>query len=245
MFHLLLQAGNAANDTSKVVQNAGIVPPAASGPTQDVNTPMGILTGGGPFMTTLMILLLILLLLAIYFAIERLIVVSKAGKLDRNFMNNIRDYLMNGKIDSAKELCRAQSGPIPRVIEKGISRLGKPTKEISEAMEIAGRVEITRAEKNLHFINLVARMAPMIGFIGTIMGVIVIFHDIAGSSGEVSIKQVSHGLYLKMFSSAAGLTVGVIAFVFYHFVNSLVDSVSKKIERSTLEFLDMINEPGK
>ncbi|HTL80687.1 MAG TPA: MotA/TolQ/ExbB proton channel family protein [Bacteroidia bacterium] len=247
MHHFLLQITNAANDTAHAVQNAGIVSPAATPdqPTQEITTPMQILTGGGPFMTFLMLLLLILLVISIYFAIERLIVVSKAGKMDRNFMNNIRDYLLNGKIDSARELCRAQSTPVSRVIEKGISRLGKPTKEISEAMEIAGRVEVTRVEKNTHFINLVARMAPMIGFIGTIMGVIVIFHDIAGSNGDVSIQKVSHGLYLKMFSSAAGLTVGVIAFIFYHFVNSMIDAVSKKIERCTLEFLDVINEPGK
>lgn len=244
LVHFLLQAPNVAADTLQNAAANGFVSPN-SAPKEEVITPMGILTGGGPLMTTLLFFLLFFLLVAIYFTIERLIVVSKAGKVDRNFMNNIRDYLLNGKIDSARELCRAQSSPVSRVIEKGISRLGKPTREISEAMETTGRVEITRAEKNLHIISLIARIAPMLGFVGTIIGVIVIFHDIANSGGEVSIQNISHGLYLKMFSSAAGLAVGLLAFMMYHLINVMVDGVAKKIEISSLEFLDVINEPGK
>lgn len=244
MFHsILLQVTpNVAADTLNKLSNTGIQNQA---PKQEVLTPWGIMTGGGPLMTTLLFLLVIALLLAIYFTIERLVVVSKAGHVDRNFMHNIRDYLLNGKIDSARELCRATNTPVSRVIEKGISRLGKPTREISEAMETHGRVEISRVEKNLHIISLIARIAPMLGFVGTIIGVIVIFHDIANSNGEVSIQNISHGLYLKMFSSAAGLAVGLLSFMFYHVVNSMVDGVSRKIERSSLEFLDVINEPGR
>jgi biopolymer transport protein ExbB len=241
--HILLQAANTVADTAQ----AGINPPpptATELPPKE-ETFMGLISDGGPFMVFLMILLTLLLIVAIYFTIERLIVVSRAGKLDRNFMFNVRDYLLNGNIESAKQLCRQDNSPVAHVIEKGISRVGKPTKEISEAMEIAGRVEITRTEKNLHMISLVARIAPMLGFIGTIIGVIVIFHDLANSNGDVSIQKVSHGLYLKMFSSAAGLTVGVIAYMMYHFVNAMVEGVAKKIERSSLEFLDVINEPGK
>lgn len=206
---------------------------------------MATLSESGPFMIFLLSLLLIFLLIAVYFAIQRLIVVSKAGKVDRNFMNNIRDYLLNGKIDSARELCRTTNTPVARVIEKGISRLGKPTREVSEAMETTAKLEITHAEKNLHFITLVARIAPMLGFVGTIIGVIVIFSDIANSNGEVSIQNISHGLYLKMFSSAAGLIVGLVAFMLHHMINTMIDGVAKKIEINTLEFLDVINEPGK
>ncbi|HET6991869.1 MAG TPA: MotA/TolQ/ExbB proton channel family protein [Bacteroidia bacterium] len=244
MFHtILLQAASAVADTT---HQAGIVSPSgAEVPTQEVTTPLGLITSGGPFMTILLITLFLFLLIAIFFTIERLIVISRAGKIDRNFSNNIRDYVLNGKIDSARELCRVQNTPVARVIEKGISRLGKPTREISDAMETTGRLEITRAEKNIHFITLIARIAPMLGFIGTIFGVIVIFHDIANSNGDLSIKIISHGLYLKMFSSAAGLAVGVLAFMMYHFLNTMVDNVAKKIERSTLEFLDLINEPGR
>ncbi|CAN5431005.1 MotA/TolQ/ExbB proton channel family protein [soil metagenome] len=231
------------NDT--IQQVAGIMAPTGAtgvtGPTQDVTTPLGMLTEGG----WVMIPMVIFLLVAIYFTIERLIVISRSGKVDRNFSHNIRDYILSGKVDSAKELCRVQNTPIARVIEKGISRLGKPTREITEAMETTGKLEISRAEKNLHFISLIARIAPMLGFIGTIFGVIVIFRDIANSGGEVSIQNISHGLYLKMFSSAAGLSVGVLAFMMYHFLNTMVDNVAKKIEMATLEFLDTINEPGK
>lgn len=242
MFHtILLQAATAVTDS---LHQGGITPPPAALPPKE-ETFMGLIADGGPFMVILMIILTILLVVAVFFTIERLIVVSKAGSLDRNFMFNIRDYLLNGNIESAKQLCRSDNSPVAHVIEKGISRVGKPTKEISEAMEIAGRVEVTRAEKNIHMISLVARIAPMLGFIGTIIGVIVIFHDLANSNGDVSIQQVSHGLYLKMFSSAAGLTVGVFAYMMYHFVNAMVDGVAKKIERSSLEFLDVINEPGK
>jgi biopolymer transport protein ExbB len=241
--HILLQAANAVTDTA---HQAGITPPAAATtlPPKE-ETFMGLIADGGPFMIILMIILTLLLVVAVFFTIERLVVVSKAGRVDRNFMFNVRDYLLNGNIESAKQLCRTDNSPVAHVIEKGISRVGKPTKEISEAMEIAGRVEVTRTEKNIHIISLVARIAPMLGFIGTIIGVIVIFHDLANSNGDVSIQQVSHGLYLKMFSSAAGLTVGVFAYMMYHFVNAMVDGVSKKIERSSLEFLDVINEPGK
>ncbi|CAN5909018.1 MotA/TolQ/ExbB proton channel family protein [soil metagenome] len=242
LHHILLQAAGAATDTA---QAAGIIAPTGipgpTGPTQSITTPLGMLTEGG----WVMIPMVIFLLIAVYFTIERLVVISKAGKVDSNFSLNIRDYLLNGKIDSARELCRVQNTPVARVIEKGISRLGKPTREISEAMETTGKLEISRAEKNLHFISLIARIAPMLGFIGTIFGVIVIFRDIANSGGEVSIQNISHGLYLKMFSSAAGLTVGVLAFMMYHFLNTMVDNVAKKIEIATLGFLDVINEPGK
>lgn len=236
-FHILLQITNNVADSL----NKAAGQPA----TQKVSTPMETLVESGPFMIFLLGLLLIFLLFAVYFAIQRLIVVSKAGRVDRNFMHNIRDYLLNGKIDSARELCRSTNTPVARVIEKGISRLGKPTREVSEAMETTGKLEISHTEKNLHFITLVARIAPMLGFVGTIVGVIVIFHDIANSNGEVSIQNISHGLYLKMFSSAAGLAVGLIAFMLHHIINTMIDGVAKKIEQNSLEFLDLINEPGK
>lgn len=239
LHHILLQITPTVADTAKA---AGIIAPTGpTGPTQTVTSPLGMLIEGG----WVMIPMVAFLLIAIFFTIERLVVISKASRVDRNFSLNIRDYLLNGKIDSAREMCRVQNTPVARVIEKGISRLGKPTREINEAMETAGRLEITRVEKNLHFISLIARIAPMLGFIGTIFGVIVIFRDIANSGGEVSIQTISHGLYLKMFASAAGLTVGVLAYMMYHFLNTMVDNFSKKIERASLEFLDTLNEPGK
>lgn len=241
MFHTILLKVQAATDTLQQAATGIVSPILNPTPKQDITTPFKMLTEGG----WVMIPMVIFLLVAIYFTIERLVVISKAGKVDRNFSHNIKDYISNGKIDTARELCRSQNTPVARIIEKGISRLGKPTREISEAMETTGRLEITRAEKHLHFISLIARVAPMLGFIGTIFGVIVIFRDIANSGGEVSIQNISHGLYLKMFSSAAGLTVGVLAFMMYHFLNTMLDNLAKKIELNTLEFLDLINEPSK
>jgi biopolymer transport protein ExbB len=237
MFHTILLQG--ATSVADTVHQSGIVPPAAT-PQPIVTTPLSLLMGS----IWIMIPLLILLLLAIYFAIERLIVISKARKVDSNFMNNIKDYLHNGKVDSARELCRTQNTPVSRVIEKGISRLGKPYKEISDAMEIEGRSEIARVEKHMHFLTLVSRIAPMLGFIGTIAGVITIFYDI-NHSGDISITTISGGLYQKMFSSGTGLFIGVIAFFFYHFLNVMIDGVALKIEKATGQFLDLLNEPGK
>lgn len=203
-------------------------------------TPMELLLKGGWVMYPL----ILLLLLTLYFAVERLIVISKASKLDNRFMANIRDYIISGKIDSARELCRTSNTPVARTIEKGISRIGKPGRDISEALETQGSIEISRVEKNLHILGMTARIAPMLGFIGTIAGVVTIFYDIS-NSGDISIKSISGGLYQKMVSSGAGLIIGVIAFVFYHFLNTMIDGIAKKIERSSLEFLDTLNEPSK
>jgi biopolymer transport protein ExbB len=241
LHNILLQITAPADSVAATVTNTVVTTaPAGPGVAEVAITPMELVMKGG----WVMVPLLILLLLTLYFAIERLIVVSKAGKLDRNFMHNIKDYLLSGKIDSARELCRATNTPVSRTIEKGISRLGKPGRDITEAMETHGRTEIARVEKNMHIISMTARIAPMLGFIGTIAGVVTIFYDIS-LSGDISIKSISGGLYQKMVSSGAGLVIGVIAFVFYHFLNTMVDNIAKKIERSSLEFLDTINEPSK
>lgn len=237
--HLLLQITSSANADTTQVSSVQATTGSEVAPELELSPIELVWTGGW-----IMIPLIILLLLVIYFAIERIIVISKANKLDRNFMMNVRDYLLNGKLDSARELCRATNTPVARTIDKGISRLGKPTKEISDAMETQGRIEIARVEKNLHILSMTARMAPMLGFIGTIVGVVTIFYNI-GLSGDISIKSISGGLYQKMISSGAGLVVGVLAFLFYHFLNTMVDNIEKKIERTSLEFLDIINEPSR
>lgn len=238
--HLLLQITSPTDTANAAAATTTTAAQTGAGVTEVSITPMELLFKGG----WVMIPLVILLLLTLYFAVERLIVISKASKSDSNFMRNIRDYLLNGKIDSARELCRATNTPVSRTIEKGISRLGKPGRDISEALETQGSIEIARAEKNMHILGLTARIAPMLGFIGTIAGVVTIFYDIS-LSGDISIKSISGGLYQKMVSSGAGLIIGVIAFVAYHFLNTMIDNIAKKIESSSLEFLDTINEPSK
>lgn len=191
----------------------------------------------------IMIPLALLLLLTLYFAIERLIVISKAARTDRSFMPNIRDYLRNGRIDAAVELCKAKNTPESRVIGKGLSRLGKPSREIEVAMEGSGRQELAHAERNLHILSLIAKTAPMLGFVGTIMGVVNIFYKISQSK-DISLDTISEGLYEKMVSSGVGLSVGVIAFISYHLLNRMVDRMANRIERSSLQFLDMMHEPS-
>lgn len=186
----------------------------------------------------------ILSLLAVYFFIERLLVVSKASKLDKNFMNNIRDYVTSGNMDAAKALCKSTTSPAARMIEKGISRIGKPIKEIEEAMASVGKLEINRLEKNLSILSLIGRIAPIFGFVGTIAGVIKIFYDIS-LTDNISIGVISAGLYQKMITSASGLVVGLIAFIAYYLLNSMVDKTINKMETASVEFMDVLNGPGK
>ena len=247
MFHsILLQAHTNLLAVVDTAQHAatGIVSPAGAPvpvvPVQETTTPLSFVMQGGWVMYPL----IFFLLLAIYFTIERFVVLAKARQMDSNFMMNIKNYLHDGKVDAAREFCRAQNTPVSRVIEKGISRLGKPTRDISEAMETAGRFEVSRIDKNLHFLSLTSRLAPMLGLIGTIAGVIAIFHDIT-LSGDISIRTISGGLQQKMISSGSGLIIGAFAFLSYHLLNTMADRVSIKIETSCMEFLDMINEPGK
>jgi len=186
----------------------------------------------------------ILSLLAVYFFVERLLVISKASKLDNNFMNNIKDYITNGNMDAAKALCKSTTSPAARMIEKGISRIGKPIKEIEEAMGAVGKLEINRMEKNLNVLSLIGRIAPIFGFVGTIAGVIKIFYDIS-LTDNISIGVISTGLYQKMITSASGLVVGLIAFIAYYILNSMVDKAINKMETASVEFMDILNGPGK
>jgi biopolymer transport protein ExbB len=186
----------------------------------------------------------ILSLLAVYFFVERLLVISKASKLDNNFMNNIKDYITNGNMDAAKALCKSTTSPAARMVEKGISRIGKPIKEIEEAMVAVGKLEINRMEKNLNVLSLIGRIAPIFGFVGTIAGVIKIFYDIS-LTDNISIGVISTGLYQKMITSASGLVVGLIAFIAYYILNSMVDKAINKMETASVEFMDILNGPGK
>lgn len=186
----------------------------------------------------------ILSLITVYFFFERLMTISKASKLDNNFMNNIKDYIHTGNTDAAKALCKNTSAPAARMVEKGISRIGKPIKEIEEAMEAVGKLEINRMEKNLSVLSLIGRIAPIFGFIGTIAGVIKIFYDIS-LTDNISIGVISSGLYQKMITSASGLTIGLIAFIGYYILNSMLDKTINRMEAASMEFIDLLHSPGK
>ena len=195
---------------------------------------------GGPILYPIAILSV----LAFYIFFERYFTIRKLSKVDRNFMNQIRDYVHSGNIESAKALCRNTNSPVSRMIEKGIMRLGKPVKEIESAIENVGKLEIFKMEKNMNILNSISGIAPMFGFLGTIFGVIKIFYQIA-QQNSLEINTISGGLYVKMISSASGLLVGMIAYAAYHYLTFMIDRVINKMEVNAVEFIDLLEEPVK
>jgi biopolymer transport protein ExbB len=239
-FVILQISSPAVVDTARKAISApagGIVPPVK---TEDTLSLLDMVVKGG----YIMIPLVILSILAIYFIVERMIIVGKASRLDANFMNNVKDSILNGNLESAKTLCRSTTSPVARMIEKGIARIGQPVKEIEEAMASVGKIEIYRIEKNVGYLSLIAKLAPMFGFIGTILGVIKLFYALS-LTDDFTIKTVSDGLYTKMVSSAGGLIVGILAFLGYFILNAMVEKVINKMEKSTIQFMDLLQEPAK
>ncbi len=222
-------------DTSK--NAAGSMSLPIPQPTQASFSLLDLILKGG-FM---MVPLGLLSILTVYFFFERFMVLNKASKLDLNFMNHIKDYIYNGNKDAAKALCHNSASPAARMVEKGVARIGKPLKEIEEAMESVGKLEINRLEKNLSILSLFGRIGPILGFVGTIAGVIKIFYDIS-LTDNISIGVISTGLYQKMITSASGLIIGLIAFIGYYVLNSMLDKTINKMETVSTEFVDMIQD---
>jgi biopolymer transport protein ExbB len=192
----------------------------------------------------MMVPLGILLVLTIYVFVERLITIGKSSKKSPGLISGIKDLVHKGNIDAAKAMCKSIHTPEAIMVEKGLTRIGQPMTEIREAMTEAATVELGRLEKNLSVLNITGRIAPMFGFVGTIIGVIKIFYDIA-LQGTVEIEVISTGLYEKMVSSGGGLIVGVLAFIFYHLMNARIDRIAHRMEETKMRFLDILNEPGK
>ena len=186
----------------------------------------------------------LLSIIAVYVFIERYLTIRRHLSSDVEFMNSIHEYILNGRTDSALTLCKNTAKPIARMIEKGISRLGKPIKEIEESIEIAGKFEVYDLEKNVQILAVIAGIAPMFGFLGTIIGVIKIFFNISLTS-DVSIGTVSAGLYVKMVSSAAGLIVGIAAYIGYHWLNIILNKAIHQLEWNAMNFIDLLKSPSK
>ena len=195
---------------------------------------------GGPIMYPLALLLLI----SIYILIERLLVIGKANKTNKELLQSIKEMINTGNLSNAISMCKNINTPESTMLEQGISRIGQPITEIRTAMDKSGANEIAKLEKNLNVLNIIGRIAPMFGFIGTIIGVITIFYDISLAK-TVEIEVISKGLYQKMVTSAGGLVVGVIAFVCYHWLNSRIDKLANRMEDTQIKFLDILNEPIK
>ena len=188
-------------------------------------------------------ILFVLLAVSLYIYFERFFAIKAAAKVDKNFMNQIKDFVSNGKLESADALCKNTNSPTARLIGKGISRIGKPLEDINTAIENAGKLEVYQLERNVSVIATIAGAAPMIGFLGTVIGMIVAIHEIANSGGQIDIKMLSDGLYTAMTTTVAGLIVGIIAYITYNHIVVRTDKVMYQMEAKSVEFLDLLNEP--
>ncbi len=200
---------------------------------------LSMLEKGGP----MMIPMAFLFVLSIYVLIERLLIIGKASKKNDGLLTALQGLIKQGNLAAAKSMCQGQNTPEAFMLEKGISRIGQPVAEIREAMTEGASVQLGNLEKKLNILNITGRIAPMFGFIGTIIGVVKIFYNIA-LAGTVEISVISTGLYEKMISSATGLVVGVLAFVAYHWLNARLDKLAHRMEETKMKFLDILNEPS-
>lgn len=208
-------------------------------PAQDMHMNlMGMLIKGG----VLMVPLAVLLLIAIYVFFERYLAIKRANKIEDNFMPMIRDHITTGNVQAARSLAKNTHNPAARMIEKGIIRIGKPIDYIEKAMENTGKLQVYHAEKNLIILSMIAAIAPMFGFLGTIAGMIKLFFDISVTS-NITLGVIAGGIYIKMITSATGLVIGILAYVAHHYLVAQVDKLINKMEAASAEFVDILQEP--
>jgi len=191
-----------------------------------------------------MIVLLVLLLMTIYVLIERTLVINKAGREDNSFMNRIKDYILDGKIDAAMNLCRNTDTPSSRMVEKGISRLGRPMGDVMSAIENQGNIEISKLEKGIPVLATSASGAPMIGFLGTVTGMVKAFMSMASAGANVDVNILSTGIYEALVTTVGGLIVGIIALFAYNYLSTRIKGIVNRLEMRIMEFMDILNEPA-
>jgi len=210
--------------------------------------PDGVVTGffdlavkGGPIMIPIVLLSFI----AVFIFFDRYIAIRKAGKVDSRLMDRVREYILDGKIESAFALCRSDNTPTARMIEKGLSRIGRPMADVTTAIENVGNLEVYKLEKGLPVLASVAGGAPMLGFLGTVTGMISAFYDMANAGNNINITLLSSGIYQAMVTTVAGLIVGIVAYFAYNILVTNVEKVVFNMEATTSEFMDVLNEPAK
>ena len=191
----------------------------------------------------IMIVLLVLSIMAIFIFIQRFLIIRRTNKNDEGFMNRIKDYIHDGKITSAINLCRSTNNPSARMIEKGISRLGRPMNDVLVAIENVGNIEVAKLEKGFSIIATIAAGAPMLGFLGTVTGMVRAFFDMANAGTNVDISLLSSGIYEALVTTVGGLIVGIVALFCYNYLVAQVDNVVNNLESKTMEFMDLLNEP--
>lgn len=235
---LLFIQAQAADTAHKLIDTANHAGQAVA-PKAEIHVGSLILAGG-----VVMIPIGILAILAFVIFFERYFTIRNASKNENNLMVQVRSSIVSGNLESAVAICRNNNSPLGRMLQKGLLRIGRPIKDIEGAIENVGKLEVSKLEKNIGILGIVAGIAPMFGFLGTIAGVIKIFFDIS-TTDNFSIGTISGGLYVKMITSAAGLTIGIIAYVFYHILNMMVDKIILRLETDAIEFIDLLEEPSK
>ena len=192
----------------------------------------------------IMAILGVLSIIAVYIFIERFFTINKASREDKHFMNNIRDFIKGGRIESALGLCKSNNTPIARMIEKGLKRIGRPLNDINAAIENVGKLEVSRLEKNVAGLATIAGAAPMLGFLGTVIGMIIAFYDMSMAGNNIDIALLSTGIYQAMITTVGGLIVGIVAYVCYNILVAKVEKLVYLLEARSTEFMDLLNEPA-
>ncbi|MBN2776463.1 MAG: MotA/TolQ/ExbB proton channel family protein [Bacteroidales bacterium] len=193
----------------------------------------------------IMIVLAVLSIIAVYIFIDRIMAISKASKEQKSFMDNIKNFIFEGKIDQALDNCRMNEGPLARMIEKGVLRIGRPLGDVNAAVENVGKQEVARLERGLPVLASIAGGAPMIGFLGTVMGMVRAFYDMASAGNNIDVTLLSNGIYTAMVTTVGGLIVGIIAYFGYNILVARVNNLVARLETKTTEFMDILNEPAK
>ena len=223
MFNIFLQTDSTAAVAAATAKSESVI---------------GMLSKGGP----IMIPLGILFALAVYVFIERLLVIKKANIADENFMSIIRDQITGGNVSAARSLAKNKDNPVSRMIDKGIQRIGKPIDAIEKSMDNVGKLELYKMEKNITILSVIARIAPLFGFVGTIVGLVILLKEFATISNP-SISQIADAMYIKLITSASGLIIGMLAYLGYSYLDTQVNRMANKMENASSEFIDILQEP--
>lgn len=239
--------GNAVADTAAAAASTATtisVAPQAAQAAQPIVNDLSVwdLTMAGGW---LMIPLALLAVVSVYIFFERLFAINSASRTDSAFMEKIKNFIHNGEIDNARELCKQTKAPYARMIEKGVSRIGRPMNDVLVAIENVGNMEIAKMEKGFSWLATTAAGAPMIGFLGTVTGMVEAFFQLASAGSQSNVTILASGIYQALVTTVAGLIVGIIALFAYNYLTSRVNKVMNKLEGNTMEFMDLLNEPAK
>jgi Biopolymer transport proteins len=241
MQQVMDSATQAAVDSATAIAAAAATAPAAAEPVVKEISVWDLTMAGG----WLMIPLALLAIVSIYIFFERLFAINRANRQDRSFMDRIKEYIHRGEVDQALKLCQDTNTPYSRMIEKGVTRIGRPMNDVLVAIENVGNMEVAKLEKGFNWLATTAAGAPMIGFLGTVTGMVQAFFQLASAGNNSNVTILASGIYQALVTTVAGLIVGIIALFAYNFLTSRVNKVMNKLEGKTMEFMDLLNEPAK